>query len=54
MNIDIYSGNPIDRGNEFCDHILAIFAYKVVYNECYLPDVFTPEANYFSNRLLPI
>lgn len=50
-NVDVYSGNPIDRCNESCDHILAVPAYQIIYYECCLSDVFTPAAQlYFSNR----
>ena len=50
-DIYVYSGNPFDRANEFCDHVLAVPADHVVYYECCLADVFTPAASAFlSNR----
>jgi hypothetical protein len=47
--IDIYvnSGNPFDRANQSCDHVLAVPADHVLYNECCLADVFTPVASAF-------
>lgn len=52
-NIYAYSGNPFDRGNEPCNHVLAVPADHVVHYECYFPYIFTPSSvSLFSNRRL--
>ena len=44
-NIYAYSGNPFDRGDEPCNHVLAVSADHVIHYECHFPYIFTPKAS---------